>query len=515
MKDEPVARRLSPAGSPGQGINGELASLLLASLDDAVLAVDSERRLVYFGPGAERLYGVAASQVVGHPLASAFTWRFDRAEDEVAAFAVLEGHGTWRGESTQVRRDGASLRVEATVSPTDASARGFVAVIRDVTEQKRLDEALREADRRRDELLHVLAHELRNPLAPVQDGLFVLARSPEGSDPARRAEAQLTRQVAHLSQLVEDLVGVARRGSGGLELRRERLELGALVTLIIEELRPLFDAAEIELSAVIEAARLDVLADRARLTQVLSTILRNAARLGEGGVDISLGADRESSEAVLRVHDDGLGFDVEGLRHLFEPFAEAHPIVEGVTGLALSRVVTEAHGGHLAAESPGRGKGATFTLRLPLAGVATEREAAARAEPRGPVSSNSPAPLRVLVVEDNVDSAETLRDALELGGRVVQIAHDGDQGLAAARTFEPDVILCDLGLPVTSGHELARRLRADPVPSRPLLVALTGYASPEDIAQARDAGFDHHLAKPLSLDTLERLLNEALAARRA
>jgi PAS domain S-box-containing protein len=509
---------VSPGSAPAPAA-GELALRLLERLEDAVLAVDGERRVTYFGPGAERLYAVPATQALGRPLGDVFTWRFDRAEDETAALAVLDGRCSWRGESAQLRRDGTTLRVEATLSPTgDAGgARGFVAVVRDVTEQKRLDEALREADRRRDELLHVLAHELRNPLSPIQDGLFVLARSPAGSDPARRAEAQLTRQVAHLSQLVDDLVGVARRGSGGLELRRERLELGALATLTIEEHRPLFDAADIELSAVVEAARLDVLADRARLAQVLSTLLRNAAHLGEGGVDISLAADRESGKAVMRVHDDGAGFDAESLRHLFEPFTDAHPGLEraeAVTGLALSRVVAEAHGGNLEVESPGRGKGATFTLRLPLA-VAASEQAPAPAEARATVASAGGAPLRVLVVEDNVDSAETLRDALELGGRVVHIAHDGDQGLAAARTFEPDVILCDLGLPVTSGYELARRLRANPVPSRPLLVALTGYASPEDVAEARDAGFDHHLAKPLSLDILERLLRDAGTERRA
>jgi signal transduction histidine kinase/ActR/RegA family two-component response regulator len=366
---------------------------------------------------------------------------------------------------------------------------------------------LEEADRRKDEFLAMLSHELRNPLAPIRNSLYVLERALPGSDQARRAQAVIERQVSHLTRLVDDLLDVTRISRGKLQLAAGPVDLAELVRAAVEDHRPIFAHGGVALDLVLPGGALVVSGDATRLAQVVGNLLQNAAKFtGRGGLaTVRVGAD--SATATVTVRDSGVGIDREMLPRLFEPFAQADATLDRSRGglglgLALVKSVVELHGGGVRARSDGPGTGAEFSFWLPL--LAAQRgDAAARPAAARPLGR------RVLVVEDNPDAAETLREVLELGGHDVVVAVDGRTALEKARRLLPDLVLCDIGLPEMDGYAVARALRADPVLRSVRLVALTGYAMPDDHARARQAGFDEHLAKPAGLDQLEGILQRA------
>jgi two-component system CheB/CheR fusion protein len=366
------------------------------------------------------------------------------------------------------------------------------------------EEALREADGRKNEFLGILSHELRNPLAPIRNALHLLDRLPGDSAEASRARAVVKRQTDQLTHLVDDLLDVTRISRGKIQLHRTRLDVDELVRHVAEDHRPLFAPRAVALTLSIEEGRHWVDADPTRLAQIVGNLLQNAAKFsntrGNVLVEVQQG---ERADVIVRVSDDGIGIAPELLPHVFEPFTQADQSLQrgmgGLgLGLALAKGLAELHGGRMEARSPGLGRGADFTLALPL--MSDSPVAAAAGPSRRPLARR-----RVLVIEDNLDAAETLRGVLEMNDQEVAVAHDGQEGLAKARALNPDVILCDIGLPGLSGYEVARQIRADPSLS-PTLIALTGYALADDQRRAFEAGFDHHLAKPFALTELERVL---------
>jgi two-component system CheB/CheR fusion protein len=384
----------------------------------------------------------------------------------------------------------------------------------DITDQKRAEElraseaALREADRQKNQFLAMLSHELRNPLAPIRNSLYLLERAAAGGEHARRAMAVIDRQVGHMTRLIDDLLDVTRIVRGKVRLQREDLGLNDLVQRTVEDHRTLFSKGEIRLEVLAAPDEVRVNGDPVRLAQAIGNLLQNAAKFTPhgGATIVSVQTDSARGEAVVTVRDTGTGIQPEMLPRLFHAFSQADSTLDRSKGglglgLALVKGLAEMHGGSVSAASDGPGKGAAFTIRLPL------DVAGARAiPPKGEVPGVRGARRRVLVVEDNEDAADTLREVLELGEHVVEVAYSGRGGIEKARAFHPDIVLCDIGLPEMDGYEVARRMRADPQLSHVALVAVSGYAQPEDVAMAKEAGFDAHLTKPPSIEALERAL---------
>ncbi|MGC4120347.1 MAG: ATP-binding protein [Myxococcales bacterium] len=385
----------------------------------------------------------------------------------------------------------------------------------DISERKARDaklrdteQALRDADTRKNEFLAVLSHELRNPLAPVRNSLYVLARVAPGSEQARRALQVIERQAGHLTRLVDDLLDVTRVSRGKIKLQLARVDLGELVGKTVDDALPGFEASGVRLEKRFEGGPHWVEADAPRLVQVVSNLLTNAEKFTPRGGSVVVELRREGAEAVLGVRDTGAGITPELKAHLFEAFTQGAQTLDrsrGGLGLGLAMVkgLVELHGGAVTVASDGVGRGSRFEVRLP------ESEESAGKPARG-----APGPMtrrRVLVIEDNQDAADSLTEALALVGHEVQVAYDGPAGLERARAFRPEIVLCDLGLPGMDGFAVARALRADSAFWGVYLVALSGYAQPEDLQRAAQAGFDQHLAKPASLDQLEQILAEVPA----
>jgi len=374
------------------------------------------------------------------------------------------------------------------------------------TALRKSEQSLRESDQRKSEFLAVLSHELRNPLAPIRNSLFVLEHATPNGEQARRAQTVINRQVGHLSRLVDDLLDLTRISRGKIRLEREVLELNDLIGKTLEDNRSLFERSEVRLETKLATEPLYVNADATRLAQVVGNLLQNAAKFTPRGgrTTVESSADRTRQQAVVSVSDTGIGMAAEVRARLFEPFVQADTTLDRSQGglglgLALVKGLVQMHGGTVCAQSDGVGKGAQLVVRLPLA-----LQAAAVAQPgQGRAHCVS---RRVLIIEDNVDAADSLSEVLALENHEVAVAYNGPDGLAKARELKPEVVLCDIGLPGMDGYEVARRFRSDETLRGAFLIALSGYAQPEDLQRAREAGFDEHLAKPPSFEKLGRLL---------
>ncbi|BDG06616.1 hybrid sensor histidine kinase/response regulator [Anaeromyxobacter oryzae] len=391
------------------------------------------------------------------------------------------------------------------------AATGLLA-IQDVTERKRAEAALRaandrlrEADRRKDEFLGMLSHELRNPLAPIRNALYILDRTDPAGLKAHRAKAVANRQVTHLTRLVDDLLDVTRIARGKVQLHRADTDLTALVRRTAEDHRALMQERGLELAVAIPLGAVVVNADETRLAQVVGNLLQNAAKFTPSGGRVSLSVGVEEDRAVIRVADDGAGIAPEVQGTLFEPFVQAKQTLarsEGGLGLGLALVkgLVASHGGEVAVASEGVGRGAEFVVKLPLAGGAHRAPRAAEGPRPGAARRR-----RVLVVDDNRDAAETLAELVQLLGHEAETAFDGPSAVEKARSDPPDVVLCDIGLPGMDGYAVAKALRAAH-DRRLRLVAVSGYAQPEDLAKAAEAGFDDHIPKPPAPERVERAL---------
>jgi signal transduction histidine kinase/ActR/RegA family two-component response regulator len=375
-------------------------------------------------------------------------------------------------------------------------------------ENARLYEELREGDRRKDEFLALLAHELRNPLAPLRNALQIMRLSGDGEGEANVRD-MMERQVRQMVRLVDDLLDVSRITRGKLELRKERVELATVMQTAVEIARPLIEAGGHELTVTLPKQPVHVDGDLTRLAQVFSNLLNNAAKYNEPGGHIRLTAERQGSDAVVTVKDTGVGIPADMLPKLFEMFTQVDRSLErsqGGLGLGLNivRRLVEMHGGSVEAHSDGHGKGSEFVVRLPVVFVQT-----AQAQPACGECHGTPAgPCKVLVVDDNVDSATSLGLMLRLMGHDSRTAHDGLQAVDVAGSYRPDVVLLDIGLPKLNGYDVARRIREQPWGKEMKLVALTGWGQDEDKRQAKEAGFDHHMVKPVDPAALEKLLGK-------
>ncbi len=426
-------------------------------------------------------------------------WRYSLASGEPfeMVFPLKGVDGTFRPFLTRV----------IPVRDADGDIVRWLGMNTDITRQQAAEAALRAADRRKDEFLAILAHELRNPLAPIRTAAQILA-SPR-LEPRQLAWVQevLTRQVGHMGRLLDDLLDVARITQGKLQLRKESVQLASIVDAAIEAAQPLIEARNHELRVTLppDTPSLSFQADPLRLSQVLSNLLTNAAKYTDPGGHISLAATVEDGALCLTVTDDGIGIPAQSLQEIFGMFAQAEGAAsrsEGGLGigLAIAKGLVELHGGTVEARSEGIARGSTFVVRLPLA---ESGPAAVIAPARSAAAS---AARRVLVVDDNRDAADSLAMLLSLAGHDVRVAHGGRAALALAEAFRPDVVLLDIGMPDLDGYAVARALRWEPWGANICLVALTGWGQEEDRRQARAAGFDAHLTKPVDPGALEEYL---------
>jgi PAS domain S-box-containing protein len=488
----------------------ESTALLRAVSDtipDPLFAKDREGRIIFANPATFAAVGKPAAEVLGR---NELGWLDDpeQARAIMANDRAIMEAGETRVVEEWIRTplgDRVFLGTKTPLRGADGRVTGIVGMSRDITERKRMEESLREADRRKDEFLGMLSHELRNPLAPIRNALYLLERAEPGGEQACRAMAVASRQVAHLTRLVDDLLDVTRIARGKVELRRAALDLAALARRTAEDHRGLLLERGVRLTVDTPARPVLVYGDETRLAQVLGNLLQNAAKFtpAGGGVDVVVASTE--GQAAVRVRDSGAGIDPALLQSVFEPFTQAKQTLarsEGGLGLglALVRGLVGLHGGSVSAHSEGPGRGSELEVRLPL--LSGER----------PTTVPGPAPVagratrrRVLVVDDNRDAAETLAQLVTLFGHDAEVAFDGPSAISKAEEHPPDLVLCDLGLPGMDGYSVARSLRAGGARAA-RLIALSGYAQPEDVARAEAAGFDGHLPKPADPARIEQLL---------
>jgi PAS domain S-box-containing protein len=514
----------SPKAGELLGRYEERYRLLVESVKDyAIFMLDPQGRVVTWNAGAERIKGYMAREIVGRSFSIFFSEEEVRAGKPQHQLEVAAAQGRVEDEGWRVRKDGTRFWANSVLTALrepDGTLRGFAKVTRDLTEQRRLEEQARDLaraqaaraeaeanSRRKDQFLAMLAHELRNPLAPVVTGLTLLRQA--GDDRSMRDQVvdMIDRQIRHMRRMIDDLLDVSRINSGKVELRLTRLDLAALIRTTAEDRRPALTRAGLTLTVGPPQTPVWVRGDEARLAQVLSNLLDNAVKFtGSGGrVEVGLYTDSAAGQAVLTVRDTGIGIPAEILPQVFEPLAQADRSLErtrGGLGLGLTVVkgLVELHGGWVEAASEGEGRGATMTVRLPAEG-----EPAALSRPPGETRTAGRA-LRVVVVEDNKDAADSLRLLLEILGHEARVAYTGPEGLREAVSWHPDVVLSDIGLPGLNGLGLAGELRRRPETARARLIALTGYGSEEDRRRSLAAGFDAHLVKPADPEDIQKLL---------
>jgi PAS domain S-box-containing protein len=465
------------------------------------MTLDRDWRFTYVNPEAERLLGRARDDLLGGMLwdlypeliGSPIERDFRRCAAERVTFEV---------ESTN------PLTGHHFANRIHPGAEGGVAVyFHDITRRKQAEIALREADRRKDEFLATLAHELRNPLAPIRNAARLLLLKGSPDPPLRWGAEVIHRQVDHMSRLLDDLLDVSRVSRNRLELRKEWIDLGTVIDGAIETSRPVIDAHEHRLLVDKPVEPVYVDADPVRLAQVFSNLINNAAKFMSAGGVIRLTAACQAAEAIVRVEDRGVGLEAGVLPHIFEMFWQVSPALErshgglGI-GLSLARGIVELHGGRIEAHSPGLGMGSAFIVRLP---VVSDPARVAAVRPDKPLMAGQVR--RVLIVDDVKDNADSLALLLQALGHEVHAIYDGAGAVELASALHPDAVLLDLGMPGMDGYQVCRHLRRQPWGKSMLIVALTGWGQENDRARTEAAGFDHHLIKPADLGVLSRLLH--------
>jgi PAS domain S-box-containing protein len=463
--------------------------------------------------------GFTREQVIGKPFWEGPWWSPSQplVEQIRAASGEAAAGQTFHAEMPYFVADGSQRLAEVTIQPIrDESGRVlFLAPTgQDVTERKRLEDNLRrlaadlsEADRRKNEFLAMLAHELRNPLAPISNATRALRLSDGQDGGLQAASAMLERQVGQMARLVDDLLDMSRITRGKIELRKERVELAPIVHQAVEAVVAQYRSMNHELTVTLPPQPVHLEADPARLAQVIGNLLNNACKFTDRGGHVWLTVDREGDQAVIRVRDTGIGIAADDRSRLFEMFAQVDTSLErsrdglGI-GLTLVRTLVEMHGGTVQVHSEGLGRGSEFTIRLPVAA------ATARPSPQPAVREplRSSVGRRILIVDDSEDGAESLAMLLRLEGHETYKAHDGQEAIKAAERLRPDVVLLDIGLPILNGYEVCRRIRREAWGQHLTIVALTGWDQEEDRHRSREAGFDAHMVKPVDHDELLKLL---------
>ncbi len=521
----------SGAGDKAIDYSIQLARLaaIVASSDDAIVSKTLDGLIQSWNAGAARIFGYQESEVIGKPITIIIPPELQDEERRILD-QVRHGERVDHFDTIRITKDGRRIAISLTVSPVRDSKGTIVGaskVARDVSERKAAEQALREselrlraseealldADRRKDEFLALLAHELRNPLAPIRYALAANKKQGRTADQQRRAEEVIERQVTHMSRLLDDLLDVSRITRGTLELKKSPTELTLVVGSAIETARPVLDAKHHALALDLpqQAVRLD--ADAVRLAQVFSNLLINAAKYTDPGGRIVLRATQLGDELTVAISDNGIGISEDMKPRLFTLFSQAQSAKgrsEGGLGVGLSLVrgLVSLHGGTVEARSDGLGKGSEFIVRIPV-GAALEH-------PESDIAADMPVPgagLKILVVDDSRDAADTCAILLELSGHHVQTAYTGQRALELADSFRPHVLLLDIGLPDFDGYQLARKIRATPWGRGTVLIAVTGWGQEADRRRAFEAGFDQHLTKPIAAETVESLIQSFSTTR--
>jgi PAS domain S-box-containing protein len=481
--------------------------LLIQGVKDyAIFMVDRYGRVASWNAGAERMTGYSVHEIMGRPLSVFYPRDAVEKKWPEQELAMAREHGRFEDQGARVRKNGTTFWADVVVTPLyDAQGAliGYAEVTRDLTDRKRV-EALEKAEQQTNEFLAMLAHELRNPLAPISNALHLLARKPPADATEQWVRDVLQRQTGQMSRLVDDLVDVSRITRSAIALERSPVDLTNVVRSAADASLQWMQGRRHALSLDLPDPELVVLGDESRHVQVVQNLLDNAAKYTPQGGRIDVHAGRDNGAAVITVKDNGIGMEPDMLRGAFELFRQGRQALDRAdgglgVGLTLVQRLVAMHGGTVEARSAGPGKGSEFIVRMP--------EAASSAVP-ATTSERPPPPraLRVLVVDENQDAANALRLLLECDGHEVKTASDGIAGLALAREYKPDYLLLDIGLPRLSGYDVAASLRADPEMKPTTLVAITGYGQVHDRVRTAAAGFDYHLTKPVEFPALQRLL---------
>jgi PAS domain S-box-containing protein len=490
-----------------------LLAAIVASSEDAIVSKTLDGIITSWNKGAERLFGWAADEAIGQSIHLIVPPHLRDQERDILD-RLRRGESVEHLDVERVRKDGSHVHMSVTISPVrdrHGHIIGASKTARDITARKmweeqlvRSEETLLEADRRKDEFLATLAHELRNPLAPISSGLHILRSS---QDPGQRSIALeiMERQLAQMVRLVDDLLDVARITTGKVEVRHQPLDLAVAINDAVETSQPLLGARRDNLIVTPPPQPVFVNGDRTRLAQVFANLLNNSEKYSEAGQPIAITFGREGDQAVIRVKDAGMGIHPEMLPRVFDMFRQADRTggrSRGGLGIGLSLVkrIVELHGGTVTARSEGLGLGSEFIVRLPA--IENTRTDAGEV----PAVTNVPARRKILVVDDNADAAESLAALLSISGHETRMAHDGPEALQQAERFHPDVVFLDIGMPTLDGHETAKLIRKQPWGKHMVLVALTGWGQNEDRRRSKDAGFNHHLVKPADPEVVEKLL---------
>jgi PAS domain S-box-containing protein len=480
--------------------------LLVEQIPHAAASLTADGRIIYCNHRFADLLQWPIRALLGKPIA-----------DFVASDDRPQVDALWRdgqGEVLLRRADSTYVPVFLGVSTSQEGALGSCLIVTDLTEQRhyqelqRAQEALRDADRKKDEFLATLAHELRNPLAPIRNAVQILMAKGPPVPELQWARGVIDRQVQVMARLLEDLLDVSRVSRSTLELRMERIELSSVLNAAIETSRPVIDAASHELTVTLPPEPIHLEADPVRLAQVFANLLNNAAKYTEEGGRIRLSAERQGSFVSVSVKDNGIGIMAEMLPRVFEMFAQSKGALvrsQGGLGIGLSLVqgLVGLHGGSIEVRSDGPGQGSEFVVRLPVVAEIPLRESA---RPREDDAQHTLAKRRILIVDDNRDSADSLAQLLTIMGHEVGTAYDGEQAVDAAQVLRPEVVLLDIGMPKLNGYEACRRIREQPWGKGMFLIALTGWGQEEDHRRTGESGFNHHIVKPVQLTELMKLL---------
>jgi PAS domain S-box-containing protein len=496
-------------------------STTLRSIGDAVIATDSDGRVIFMNGVAEGLTGWTQRESVGRPLAEVFHILNEETRKLVenpvnkvlkdGAVVGLANH------TALIARDGTEHAIDDTAAPIcddGGEIKGVVLVFHDVGARRQLERALHDrtvklidADHRKDEFLAMLAHELRNPIGTISNAIQLL-KAPIAKEHAEWSKDVIERQVQHLARLIDDLLDVSRITRGKIELRKERIDAAHVIESAVEAVRPLFDERRHKVEVSYNPGTLWVDADPTRLEQTFVNLLTNAAKYTEAGGRISVIARKEDERIAFKVKDNGAGIPAEKLPEMFELFAQGDRTIarsEGGLGVGLTivKLIAELHGGTVSASSEGPGRGSEFTVLLPAAPQPITTGGGGRAaQPHGTRFS------RILVIDDNVDNANGLSRLLKLLGHDVSTVHDGHAAIPAALAFRPEFILLDIGLPGMDGYEVARQLRCHERFRDTVIIAISGYGQEEDRLRSQAAGFDYHMVKPVDYQALITLIGQ-------
>jgi PAS domain S-box-containing protein len=506
---------------------------IVESAEDAIISKTLDGIITSWNRGAEQIFGYTADEVVGKPILILIPPDHHDEEPQILQ-SIRQGKRIEHYETIRQGKDGSLIDISLTVSPikdTDGKIIGVSKIARDISYQKTVENRLIEADRRKDEFLATLAHELRNPLAPIRSGLEIIRRVIDDHAKLNETLDIIERQTNQIIHLVDDLLDISRITQGKIKLRIERIELKTAIEIALETSQGLIDESQNELTVTLPYKPIYIEGDLTRVVQIFLNILNNAAKYSDPGGKISLVVSKEDTQAVIRIKDTGLGIAREMQPKIFEMFGQIQTVNEqarGGLGIGLSVVkkLVKMHGGGVKVFSEGLGKGSEFIIRLPLAAEQSKTlpadkisetdilQTAQMKMPDDLENSKKQSKARqfsILVVDDNPDAAEMLETLLSIDGHTVRKAFEAKTGIEIAEEFQPEVCLCDIGLPGMNGYELAAHLRS--LLPDTLLISISGWGQEEDHRRSIEAGFNYHLVKPVKLDDLLKLIQKKIAEK--